>query len=147
MPDQCPRAFDETMLSGHLDGELTQSAEQKVTIHLEDCAHCRRLLADLQALREATMSTVFSKPADDQWDELPRTTSSFLARGSGWALGLVWLAAVIGYSLWQFWQSSANLFERVMVFGGLSALALLFTSVVLDRIASAKTDRYREVEK
>ena len=147
MPDQCPRAFDETMLSGHLDGELTQSAEQKVTIHLEDCAHCRGLLADLQALREATMSTVFSKPADDQWKELPRTTSSFLARGSGWALGLVWVAAVIGYSLWHFWQSSANLFERVMVFGGLSALALLFTSVVLDRIASAKTDRYRGVEK
>jgi hypothetical protein len=93
------------------------------------------------------MSTEFSKPDDDQWDERPRSTTSFLARGTGWVLALVWLAAVIGYGLWQFWLSSANLLERVLVFGGLSALALLFTSVALDRIASAKTDRYREVER
>jgi len=147
MPDQCPRAFDETMLSGHLDGELTQSAEQKVTIHLEDCAHCRGLLADLQTIREATMSTEFSRPDDDQWDERPRSSTSFLARGTGWVLALVWLAAVGGYGLWQFWQSSANLFERLLVFGGLSALALLFTSVALDRITASRTDRYREVER
>lgn len=147
MPDQCPRAFDETMLSGHLDGELTQAAEQKVTIHLEDCVHCRGLLADLQAIREATMSTEFSKPDDDQWDERPRSTTSFLARGTGWVLALVWLATVSAYGLWQFSQSQANLFEKILVFGGLSALALLFTSVVLDRIAAAKTDRYREVER
>ncbi len=147
MADQCPRAFDETLISGLLDGELTQSAEQKVTIHIEDCAHCRGVLADLQAIREATMTTEFSKPDDDQWDERPRTSSSFLTRGAGWLLALVWLAAVSGYGLWQIWQSSANLFERLLVFGGLSALALLFISVALDRITAARTDRYREVER
>lgn len=93
------------------------------------------------------MSTEFSKPDDDQWDERPRTSTSFLARGTGWLLALVWLAAVGGYGLWQFWQSSANLFERLLVFGGLSALALLFISVALDRITAARTDRYREVER
>ena len=43
--------------------------------------------------------------------------------------------------------TTANLAERLLVFGGLSALALLFCSVVLDRIASARTDPYREVER
>ena len=147
MADQCPRSFDETLVSGHLDGELTQAAEQRVSVHLEDCAHCRGLLAELETIREATMSTEFSRPDDDQWDERPRTTASFIARGSGWVLALVWFVAVIGYGLWQFWQSSANVIERLLVFGGLSALALLFFSVVLDRIASARTDPYREVER
>jgi predicted anti-sigma-YlaC factor YlaD len=147
MTDQCPRAFDETLISGHLDGELTQAAEQRVSVHLEDCAQCRGLLVELQTMREATMSTEFSRPADDQWDERPRTAASFLARGTGWVLAVVWLIAVGGYGLWQFWQSSANLFERLLVFGGLSAAALLFCSVVLDRIASARTDPYREVER
>ena len=147
MADQCPRAFDETLISGHLDGELTQAAAQRVSVHLEDCSHCRGLLAELRTMREATMSTEFSRPDDDQWDERPRTTASLLARGSGWFLSLVWLITIIGYGLWQFWQSSANLFERLLVFGGLSALALLFFSVVLDRIASARTDPYREVER
>ena len=36
---------------------------------------------------------------------------------------------------------------RVLVFGGLSAFALLFLSVLLDRINAARTDPYREVEK
>ena len=93
------------------------------------------------------MSTDFKRPDDDQWDERPRGTASFLTRGTGWLLAIVWLVATVGYGLWQFWQSSANLMERLLVFGGLSGLALLFISVVLDRIASARTDPYREVEK
>ena len=147
MTDQCPNAFDQTLISGHLDGELTQAAAQKVRIHLEDCSECRGLLVDLEAMREATMSTDFKKPDDDQWDERPRGTTSFLARGTGWLLAIVWLVATVGYGLWQFWQSSANMMERLLVFGGLSALALLFISVALDRVASARTDPYREVEK
>jgi predicted anti-sigma-YlaC factor YlaD len=147
MADQCPSAFEETLISGYLDGELTQSAEQRVRIHLEDCAFCREFLADLQMIREAAMSTEFAPPEDDQWDERPRSTASFLARGTGWLLAVVWLVGVIGYGLWQFWQSSANVVERVLVFGGLSAVALLFCSVALDRIASARTDPYREVER
>jgi len=147
MADQCPSAFEETLISGYLDGELTQSAEQRVRIHLEDCAFCREFLADLQKIREAAMSTEFARPEDDQWDERPRSAASFLARGTGWLLAVVWLVGVIGYGLWQFWQSSANVVERVLVFGGLSAVALLFCSVALDRIASARTDPYREVER
>ena len=51
MTDRCPRAFDETLISGHLDGELTQSAEQKVRLHLEDCGFCSRLYDELEAMR------------------------------------------------------------------------------------------------
>lgn len=147
MTDHSPCRFDDTLISGHLDGELTQAAEQRVSIHLEDCSHCRTLLGDLQEMREATMSTEFQRPDDDQWDERPRGTTSLLTRGTGWVLAAVWLAGVIGYGLWAFWQSSANIIERLLVFGGLSALALLFISVVFDRISSSRTDRYREVEK
>lgn len=147
MAASCPRAFDETLVSGHLDGELTQAAAQKVRLHLEDCAHCRALLEDLKALREATMSTEFEPPNDDQWDERPRSTTSLLSRGAGWVMAVVWLVAVTGYGLWHFWQSTANLIERLLVFGGMTAVVLLFVSVVLDRISSARTDPYREVQK
>lgn len=143
----CPRAFDETLISGHLDGELTQAAAQKVRLHLEECAACRSLLEDLRTMREATMSTEFAKPDDDQWDERPRSGLSLLARGTGWTLAGVWLAAVSVFGLWHLWQSTDELLERLLVFGGISALALLFTSVLLDRITSARTDPYREVQK
>ena len=147
MIDRCPASFDETLISGHFDGELTQSAEQKVRIHLEDCEHCRSVLGELRTLRETTMSTEFHTPADAQWDERPQTGLSLAARGTGWIVAIVWAVFFGGFALWQFWQGSANLFERILVFGGLSALALLFTSVLLDRLRAARTDPYREVEK
>ena len=147
MTDRCPHAFEETQISGYLDGELTQAAQQKVRIHVEDCGHCRALLDELRVMREAAMSTEFSKPNDSQWDERPRGGVSLLARGVGWIFAVAWAAILVVYALWQFWQGSANLAERLLVFGGLSAVALLFVSVLLDRISSARTDPYREVEK
>jgi len=147
MADRCPASFDEAQISGHLDGELTQAAEQKVRVHLEDCGHCRVVLDELRVLRDATMSTEFQKPDDSQWDERPQTGLSLVARGTGWIIAVVWAVFFAAYALWQFWQGSANLVERLLVFGGLSALALLFSSVLLDRLRTARTDPYREVEK
>ena len=147
MADRCPVSFDETMISGHLDGELTQAAEQKVRIHLEDCEHCRTVLGELRTLRETTMSTEFHKPDDSQWDERPRTGVSLVARGTGWIIAVLWAVFFAAYALWQFWQGTANLMERLLVFGGLSAIVLLFTSVLLDRLRASRTDPYREVEK
>ena len=147
MADRCPTSFDETLISGHFDGELTQAAEQKVRVHLEDCEYCRTVLRELRTLREATLSTEFHTPADSQWDERPQSGLSLAARGTGWIVAIIWAVFFAVYTLWQFWQGSANLAERLLVFGGLSALALLFTSVLLDRLRAARTDPYREVEK
>ena len=93
------------------------------------------------------MSTEFHKPDDSQWDERPKTGMSLIARGTGWIVAVIWAVFLTGYALWQFWQGSANLVERILVFGGLSALVLLFTSVLLDRLRASRTDPYREVEK
>ena len=147
MTDRCPASFNETLLSGFLDDELTQAGEQRVRIHIEDCRHCRDLLDGLRELREATMSTEFRKPDDNQWDERPTGVISRVARGSGWLVAIVWAVAVSCFALWQVLQAPANLAERLMVFGGLSALGLLFLSVLLDRIRSARTDPYREVKR
>lgn len=147
MTKRCPTSFDQSLISGYLDGELTQAADQRVRIHLEECAHCRELFEELQTMREAAMSTQFVEPSDDQWNERPRGTGSFISRSLGWALAIVWLVTVSGYALWQLWISPEDLFEKLLVFGGLSAVGLLFLSVLLDRIRTAKTDRYREVEK
>lgn len=147
MKGSCPRAFDETLISGFLDDELTQAAEQKTRLHIEECAHCRDLLEELRTMREATMTTDFSVPDDDQWDERPRTVGSRFFRGAGWLVIVIWLAVVAVYGGWQLWTAAINPIERIIVFGGLSAVAMLFVSVLLDRLDAARTDRYREVER
>ena len=66
MQANCDRKFDEALLTGYLDGALTQADDQRVRIHLEECADCRRLSDELRELRETTMTTRFELPADDQ---------------------------------------------------------------------------------
>jgi anti-sigma factor RsiW len=147
MDDRCPKLFDETLLSGHLDGELTQAAEQRVRIHLEDCEHCRELHREFARIREATMTTEFIKDPDRQWNERPRGAASWIGYHLGWIVAVVWFAVTCGYGLWQVWIDSVGWFERTLVFGGLAALVLLFASVAIDRLRSARTDPYREVDK
>ena len=86
MPEQCGRTFDEVLLSGYLDDALVQGDEQRVRVHLEDCATCRTLVEELAAVREATMSSTFDIPRDHEWPEMPRTEASRLAHRLGWPL-------------------------------------------------------------
>ena len=147
MTKSCPNAFDETLISGHIDGELTQADDQKVSIHIKDCDHCRRLFDELITMRETAMTTRFDVPTDDQWNEGPRGGLSSTARALGWTMAVVWVVVVTGFGLWQAWQGPESMFEKLLIFGGVSAIALLFVSVILDRVATAKTDRYREVKR
>lgn len=146
MTDRCPSGFDQNLLSGYLDGELRQGDEQRVRIHTEDCDHCRRVVAELGDLREATMSTRFATPTDQQWDEHPRTTASATARSLGWVMTIAWLVLTTGYGLWQAWQGTEDPVLRLIVFGGIAAVVILFLSVLIDRLRDARDDPYTEVK-
>jgi anti-sigma factor RsiW len=143
----CGRRFSEELLSGYLDGALTQGEEQRVRLHLEDCPACRALYTELTTLRETTMKTRFVLPADDQWDERPRSSLSRLFRGTGWTLTVGWLVALALFTAWQLATGPESALEKLAIFGGVSAVAVLFLSVLIDRLRVLPGDRYRRVKK
>ena len=147
MKQVCQTDFDETLLSGYVDGELTQAENQRVRLHLEECAACARLVEDLLRIREAAMATYFPIPSDAEWNERPRTTGSLWLRRLGWTLLTVWILGAGALAVSGFMEGSAAWYEKalvgVLVGGGL----LLFLSVFLDRLKALKTDRYGRVEK
>lgn len=143
----CARGFPEELLSGYLDGELTQSDEQRVRLHLEDCASCRAVLEDLQTLREVAMTTDFSEPNPTEWGELPRGRASAAFRSLGWILIVIWVVAIAGYAAWELATGPERLAVKLLTFGGVSGLGLLLLSVLIDRIRTARTDRYKGVER
>ncbi len=147
MPEPCGRTFDEALLSGYVDRALVQRDEQRVRVHVEQCAVCRAAVEDLRAVREATMTSEFLTPRDDEWPETPRTESSRMLVGLGWPLVTAWAVLMIGYALWESWHETENLVERLLLVGGVTGFALLFFGVLLDRLKAVKTDRYREVHK
>ena len=139
--------FDEALLSGYIDGELTQAQAQRVRIHLEDHPESRDLLNQLRLMRNAAISTEFRVPDDDQWDERPRGPVSFLGRYVGWGLMASWVLAVSLLALWAMAKSTSHWTAKALVFGGFAGFSLLLLSVVLDRARTFKTDRYRRVQK
>ena len=139
--------FDEALISGYLDGELTQGDEQRVRIHLEDCTACRNVADEMRRIKEATMTTEFQAPDDTQWDESPRGSVSGFLHNFGWMIAVAWFVAVIGYGIWQAATDVENLWEVVLVFGLWLGFGLIFLSVLIDRLKTFKTDPYRRIEK
>ena len=138
--------FDDALISGYLDGELTQEEAQLVRIHLEDCVTCRKTADEMSRIREATMGSQFHVPQDTQWDEAPRGSTSRLLRDAGLVIGLAWLVAVIGYLLVEL-VGSEDLVGILLVGGLLVSAGLILASALLDRRDALKSDRYRRVKK
>jgi predicted anti-sigma-YlaC factor YlaD len=143
----CDRGPEPALLSGYLDGELTQADEQRVRLHLEDCPTCRTTFEELARLREVTMETRFEEPTDEQWRETPRGGVSRSLRGAGWGLLIVWLVTAAAFAAWELLTGPERLFEKLLAFGAISGFLLLLLSALLDRIHDAKGDRYKEVDK
>ena len=71
MPRSCADWFDETLLSGFLDGVITLRERQIVRTHLLACRECRRLLSELGEIRQACLETrvqqVSKRPSRGAW--------------------------------------------------------------------------------
>lgn len=147
MTKTCARPFDEELLSGYLDGALPQAVSQRVRLHIEDCAECQHLHAEMKTLRETAMSTRFEIPYDEDWPELPETRPSWASRFTGWSLLIVWAAVIAGLALWRVVSQSGDPLEVFLILGLPGGLVLLFISVLLDRLKDLKTDRYRGVHR
>lgn len=139
--------FDESLLSGYLDGELTQAERQRIEILMADDPLIRRKVDELREMREAALTTPFKVPDDEQWNERPKGALSAISRHLGLGLLLIWFALLVGYGLWEVALSGEKLVAKLLVFAAFSGFGLVFVSVLIDRLRVAGTDRYRRVEK
>jgi anti-sigma factor RsiW len=144
---QTSSQFNEVLLSGYLDGELTQAEAQRVRIQVENDPETRALLTELRSLRQVTITTQFPVPTDDQWDERPRGGASRLSRYLGWGIIAIWVIAFSVVALWSLALADGNWGPKLILFGGVAGFGLLMLSVTFDRLRTYKTDRYRRVRK
>ncbi len=139
--------FDEVLLSGYLDGELTQGEEQRVRLRLEEDAEARSLLGELEQIRAAARSTELPAPSDAQWDEAPRDAASRWMRRTGWTAVLLIVAVLAGLAGWAWWTAPESPGMKLLAAGIVAGPLLLLGSVWRDRVRVGRTDRYRRVKK
>ena len=141
------------MISAYVDGELTPEQRERLESHLSACDACKRELAEVRALKKELDMIKFTEPTDEQLERYWSGVYNRLERGAGWVLfsiGAIVLLCYGGFKLVEqvvrdpavaWWVKGGVL---ALVFG----LAILFVSLLRERLAVRKVDKYsKEVER
>ena len=135
------------LLSGYIDGELTQQERQRVDIHCGNCERCNQEREDLSNLRKRVGDTRLSQYGEDKWRESMNDSTVRASRGIGWLLLIGGILAVSAIAVLGFLtEPGIDTREKIIVgaiYGGLSAL---FISVLRQRLIERKADKYKDVE-
>jgi hypothetical protein len=138
----------EVLLSGYLDRELVQQQAQQVEIHLARCRDCRMVLDELKTAQRAASQLKLREPSGEEWRIMESRIMAKISRSIGWLILLVWSTVTVAYALYQYATSpTETLFHKILVFGFFLGLALVFISVLLERMRDSRNDRYKGVLK
>ena len=130
-------AYDE-LLSGYLDGELTQGDRQRVELHVASCASCQKTYEEMTHLRE--MST-------EEWSKIMNGVTVRTSRVFGWLLYVGGLVLLIGYGSYEFAvDDELPAMVKTGVAAALLGLVLLLASVFRQRVIASKQDKYEDVQ-
>jgi hypothetical protein len=145
-----PRSIDDhvgELLSGYIDGELTQQERQRVEVHCDGCAECSNNLDELRALRDKVGRSRLSELGDDIWREQMEDTTVRATRGIGWLLFIGGLLILAGYVIYEFViDTSLTLGVKLLFAAIYGGMGVLFISVLRQRLIERKSDKYKDVE-
>lgn len=135
------------LMSGYIDGELTQQERQRIEVHCVTCSECSSTLAELIELRKTVGNSRLSVPGEDKWRENMEDTAVNVSRGIGWLL-LIGSAIVMGgIGLFAFvTNSSISLGIKMLIALFYAGPVALFISVLRQRLIERKSDKYKDVE-
>ena len=138
----------EVSISGYLDGELTQQESQRIEIHLQNCPECSKTFENLEKAQQAAKQLLIEQPSKEEWSAMENQIFAKVTRGFGWSILIVWSVVTVVYAAFQYAIAPNEPFiEKILVFGFFLGVALLFLSVLYERLREAKTDRYKGVFK
>ncbi len=141
----------EALLSGYLDGELTQGDRQRVEVITEDCQDCAQTLEDMKKLRGEIGGIEYEHMTEAE--RLRAAKDPVAEAGANIGQVLVIGGFVIFYGTLIFFvlkeilaEPNTPLFMKIGLPAIFIGMGILLTSVIIDRIKASKTDPYKDVE-
>jgi len=135
------------LLSGYLDGELTQQEAQKVMLLLDSDAEYKQLHDEMAVMRQEVQSLSLQESEMQHLDKLFQEPVAKSSRLFGFALVAVSSVVLVAFVLYSiFIDAGISLLVKLMVgLLGIGSLFLLF-SVLRQRVISTKKDKYNRVK-
>ena len=149
--EDCQRI--QPLISGYIDGEISDEERSQVESHLKQCRQCSQDLADFNRMKEVTRSMKFPEPTDRQLEFYWRSVYNRMERHLGWILFSIGAVCLLGYGGFLLVKEillnpEVPLILKIGLAGVVFGLAVLLVSIGRERLKVRKADRYsQEVEK
>lgn len=144
---------DKAFLMAYLDGELDASQKAEFERRLDDDDELKAELDAFRNLTDELDHMEFSEPTDAELHRFCSGVYNRIERGLGWFIllgGLILLAAYGGFALIQDFIRNPGiaLAAKIGVCGLLAGAMLLFVSLLRERLAVRRFDKYsREIRR
>jgi predicted anti-sigma-YlaC factor YlaD len=140
------------LMMAYLDDELDDEQKRAFEAHLASCSDCAKDLEEFRKLKQMTDCVALAEPEDRVWDEYWNHLYNRMERGTGWILFSVAAIALLIYGGFELIETiiedrTVGILAKVGVVALVGGLAVLFVSVLRERVYFWSRDRYKDVRR
>ncbi len=140
------------LLMGYLDNELSDEQRQRFEEHLAGCGECAGELEEFKKLKAITDEVTLVEPEDRMWQEYWGSIYNRIERGVGWIiLSIAGILLVIygGFKIIEelIKDPTVGMILKIGLLALIAGLAILFVSVLRERLHFWQKDRYKDVRR
>ena len=141
------------LMTGYIDGELSDAQRRELESHLRACEACTRELEEFVAIKENLTMIKFKEPSDAELERYWGRVYNRLERGVAWILFSLGAIVVLCWGAFKMIEEiiqdpNISLVLKIGVVSLVVGVVVLFVSMVRERLTVRKTDKYsREVER
>jgi hypothetical protein len=140
------------LMMGYLDNELDDEQKRRFEEHLAGCSECAEELKEFKHLKAITDEVTLAEPEDRIWQDYWSGIYNRIERDLGWIFVSVAGIILIIYGGFKAIENiikdpQVELILKIGLLVLLAGLAILFVSVLRERIYFWKRDRYKNVRR
>jgi predicted anti-sigma-YlaC factor YlaD len=139
-------------MMAYLDNELSDAQKEAFEAHLASCPACAAEMEAFKKLKQITDGVALVEPEDRLWTHYWGGVYNRIERGIGWVIFSVAGILLLIYGGFTAIEKvidnpSVGVLLKVGLLALLTGLAILFVSVVRERIYFWSRDRYKDVRR
>ncbi len=143
---------NKNLMMGYLDDELDDEQKKACEEHLGGCEDCRKELGEFRLLKQITDEVALAEPEDEVWEQYWGGVYNRIERGVGWILFSIAAILLIIYGGFKVIEEivkdpTVDVILKAGLLVMIAGLAVLFVSVLRERLYFWKKDRYKDVRR
>jgi predicted anti-sigma-YlaC factor YlaD len=140
------------LMMGYLDNELSDEQRQRFEEHLAGCGECASELEEFKKLKAITDEVTLVEPEDRMWQEYWGSIYNRIERGVGWIIFSIAGILLVIYGGFKIIEElikdpAVGMILKIGLLALIAGIAILFVSVLRERLYFWKKDRYRDVRR